>query len=411
VLLNLIVFIRNFDSEKYWNIINKLSIMEKNLFFSLLFVPISLFACQISRAGTWVDEQPLHLIQSCEAPPPDSFRVTSFSYNYVTLAWNPVAVGDDHFLTVFSENTSNGWDSLYSVLLFNSTTYTVVNMDPEKRHKVQIRTVCVDGTMGTPSPPVFPPHGVIVELVLFGEPPSIPEAVDCHNMEYENPLIKWVGFKISRPNGEGGELSNYFQFEKVYNDQDVEARIKRVETDNVLVSANLDNKWPDIFEPIVKANMIFQVGEIVNGAFESAGFVLVELHGGGTPSVDICDHITPTRPWNPLYTFTPIIVRNSPECHGCPPSGELNTQNKAKYLIRVQNPMSTYLNVFFPEPGFIGGPKKFTLLDINGKMIFQEKVNVAEPQIAIPFGERSPGLYFLQVESEGYVQTIKVIIN
>ncbi len=381
--------------------------MEKKLLFSLFFALFS----SISWANELADASP-SLIESCDAPAPDSFRVTSFSYNFVTLAWNPVAAGDDHFLTVFRENPNNGWDSLYSVLLFDATSYTVSNMDPQKRHKVQISTVCPDGTIGTPSPPVFPPHGVIVELVLFGDPPNIPVEVDCHNMMYTSPEIKWVGFKISRPDGEGGELSNYFQFEKVYNDQDVEARLKRVETDNVLVAANLVGLWPDHIEPVVKANMLFKVGKVENGILNPIGFVLMTINPGGIPSVDICQiKNDPNRPWNPLYDFKAIIVQIQPECQGCIPDPELSTPGKKNNMVKVQNPVSEYLSVFFTETSFMGGSKKFTLIDINGKVIIREQFYVAEPQVAIPLGKSMPGLYFLQIESEGDVQIVKIVIN
>jgi|GEM_PF-931015 len=387
--------------------------MEKKLLFSLLFGLLGLFFNPAYGFGApkLLATIP-NLIESCDAPPPDSFRVTSFSYNVVTLAWEPFAVGDDHLLTFFGENTSNGWDSLYSVELFGATSYTVANMNPAQKHKVQIRTVCKDGTLGTVSPPLIPPHGVILELVLFGDPPKIPEVVDCHKMYYTDPQISWVGFKISRPDVNEGEISNFFQFEKVNNDPDVEARLKRVETENVLVAANLVGEYPTNFINVVNADMLFMVGEVENGTLSPIGFVLMTIHGGGTPSVDICKlENVPSRPWNPLYQFDAIIERNPPICNGCPPTGERNLRNKHKDVIRVQNPVSDYLNIFFTQALFLGGTKKYTLLDISGKTIFQEQFKVTEPQIAIPIDSIVPGLYFLHVESEDDVQTVKVVIN
>jgi len=77
--------------------------------------------------------------------------------------------------------------------------------------------------------------------------------------------------------------------------------------------------------------------------------------------------------------------------------------------IMVQSPFSEYINIFFPESGFLGGLKHVVLQDINGRVIFNDKIDAPEPRLSIPMGNIPPGFYLLRIESNGSTQVLKAI--
>ena len=102
--------------------------MAKKLLFTLFICFLSLFSNNLF-ANT-----PLNGENGCNTPPPDNFRFAGFGYGFVDLAWNPINPGDDHYITIYREN-NNQWDSLYSIPVFNSSSYTISNLSAASRHK------------------------------------------------------------------------------------------------------------------------------------------------------------------------------------------------------------------------------------------------------------------------------------
>jgi hypothetical protein len=391
--------------------------MVKILRLSTLLCALS-FICTTVFANL-VTEPPTHFVTQmgeCNAPPPDSFRVTSVGHNFVSLAWNPNALGDNHLITVFQKNASSTWDSLYSVYVSSSSTYTLTNMDQIREHRVEIRTVCNNGDPSKLFSGLFPPFGLILELVIGKETPVSPVKLDdCTTINYNSPLNKWIGFELSFNDGEGGNtITSLFEFEKVEEGQ-TEALIKRVDEDNasILIAANHAERWPTVSIPSVKVyNFQFEVGHRnTQGGYDGFGFLNVEL---GSSTVAICKElIDPEKPWNNQYIFTPMVA-NQAACPTCPGTGgskdeERSTQVTTFRKLKPQNPFIDYLNIFLNESNIENNTYFIELIDVNNRVLLKEQFDIPGSHVSIPTANIMPGFYLLRIQHNSTIHNFKVI--
>ncbi len=391
--------------------------MEKKLLFSVLFCSLQL-ACFSKNGPVAPSFTPTNVLQ-CDAPPPDSFRVTGYGYNFVTLAWVPISVGDDHYLTIFKKNETNGWDSLYAITLYNATTYTLNNLQPQKEHRVEIRSLCNDGEPGTVSSIVYPNIIYILELTTGGRKPVDPKEVlpECSRVAYKS--HKWLGFRLTKNDNSKTEPRLFEFIEK--NDTDIKGSIRIVGEDQyILVAANDNDVWPgQLFSSVYTNFLQFRVGEILNQSILNVfGFVNADFDFDFT-SVALCPD--PTNPIVSPYKFEFLVADQVEEnCPNCPnpidPTSEKSAGNGQNWVvgskiesIKAQSPFSNFLNIFFPQTGFVGGLKHFELHDINGKIHFSEKIDVQEPKLALPFGNLPKGFYILRIEANEGFQSLRLI--
>lgn len=280
--------------------------MEKTLAFAFLLCLLqtsTAFASGIKdNSNTGIRRIAMDL---CESPPPDSFRITGLGPGFITVAWNPITPGDNHVLTIYRKNVSNGWDTLQTTQVNNGTTYTATGIDHSKEHKLEIRTLCSNGESGTISPPIFPPHGLILELVVGGRAPSAPQPVnDCLTpVSYLN--NDWVGFRLTKTVG-NTEISSLFEFVKLDSYEPV-AIVKRVCDNSPLVAANEDNNWPTSISGAYPTNDYkFKIGDISGGIYKNFGVVNVEIDKSAF-TVSLC----PEQPIAPPHTFQFLYANSS----------------------------------------------------------------------------------------------------
>jgi Fibronectin type III domain len=386
--------------------------MGKKLLFCFLIIGMQLFV-----TTSFAHEDRSQLKNSpvpnlvCEAAAPDSFRVVGYGQSYATLAWIPALPGDNHLLTVFKKNSANNWDSLYSVDLYNTTTYTVTGLQPTSKYKVEIRTKCSNGEPGNELSSVIPPQGLILELAANGRRPVDPKPVaDCSYVSYVDPVNEWIGCKLSKITENGSTISSLFEFEKI-EIGDAIARIKRVWTpSDILVAANQENQWP-INQGDIRLTYFleFNTGEIKNFLLDVFGAVAVDVITQPL-NVSLCPN--PNFPINTPYEFKFLVAGDVEPCPTCGPFGNNSgraVKSKESNAIRAQSPFSDYMTIFFDEASFFSGIRKITLRDINGKIVFADKIDIAEPIISVPISKIPSGIYFLELISERDSQNAKLI--
>ncbi len=383
--------------------------MEKKILFSILLFALHLTCVNANAHGEPV--QPKSNTLQCDAPAPDSFRVIGYGQSYATLAWIPVSLGDNHQLTVFKKNLANNWDTLYAVDLYNETTYTLMSLQPTSRYRVEIRTKCSTGEPGTDVSSVNPPQGLIIELTANGRKPIDPKPVDaCSYISYVDPVNKWIGFKLTKLNEQGKIISNLFEFEKI-EEGDAVARIRRVwNVNDILVAANQQDEWPINKNDLKTTYLLeFNAGEIVETDLDVFGAVEVDVITQPL-NVSLCPN--PSFPIQAPYEFN-VLVASSFELFPTDspngPSSGRAVNTKEPGAIRAQSPFFDYLTLFFDETSFLSGVRVITLRDISGKVVFFEKIEVADPIISIPISRTPAGIYFLEVLSAWNSQNIKVI--
>ncbi|MCB0524390.1 MAG: fibronectin type III domain-containing protein [Lewinellaceae bacterium] len=387
--------------------------MQKNCFLTLLFSISFIINANAFSSAFSSKFDPVSVQEDiCNEPPPDSFRVTGYGYNFVSVAWEPIAPVANYHITVLQEDETNGWITLTTIIVQNDTTYTISNLDMQLKHKLELRTVCPNGEPGSSFVAAIPPHGLIIELTANGNRPIEPQPGTCGSLNFVDHI--WVGFKLTKEIGEGETISSLFEYELVQSGG-VEARIKRkyepIQGNGpILVAANEIEAWP--LHPKDKKDtktLRFQVGEINQNGFENFGYVTVNSPINGT--VSVCT----TQVINPPYYFEALVADKVEVCLECPTGDQGgNTGGYARpslgmAKVRVENPISDYIQMFFDENEFQSGIYTITLTDLSGRCFFREQIDIPEPRIAIPLGYIPPGLLLLNVEYNGCTQTLKVI--
>ncbi len=389
--------------------------MVKKLLFALLFCSL-LFCANNTFANTTPASSFITLpVDACSAPPPDSFRITGFGYDYVSLAWNPMSAGADHSLTVYQKNGTK-WDSLYSVFLPNSTEYTVTILSPQKQYGFRIRTVCANGDPSANVSPFTGPTGVIVELTASGYAPTYPQIVGCKGINLpKEGSGNWVGFRVKEWADGAVVNATTFEFEAVNDpaEKELAGRVKRVVPfeGTVLVAANLYSDWP-VGTKIIQSGLLFLVGK-VNGPGDLKVFGSLEVEFNleqKPPTLSICP--SDSIPWEPGYTYEPLIGKiDVKKSNKVSATEELLLSERSSDVIKVQNPSSGQLNIFFPAQMFVPGNWHFQLESLNGAIILHKTIDVPEPSISIPYNLNASGLYVLSMKSpNGQVQRTKVIV-
>jgi hypothetical protein len=256
----------------------------------------------------------IHLgnLDVCEAPAPDSFRITKIGVDFISLAWKPAWPGADHQIEVFIENNAGGWDYLYTAQVASVASKTIDNLLTGKKYRFKIATKCTNGEPSSLSA-IIDGITLIIELTLSGRTPVNPTPVNCQGINLLDPNIEWVGYRILWER-QGKTFSSLFEI--VLDEPDVSApsgsegtkiKIKRVELENPVVTANENHKWPIISNPIITVNTAIVIGEILGLGLTINPIGNVAIgYNPFSPFIDIC--VDPNVSWDPSFVFQPLVA-------------------------------------------------------------------------------------------------------
>lgn len=385
--------------------------MVKKLNFTLLFTLFVLTFTPVFALSEHAPETDNIEVNACNAPPPDSFRIRSIGSSFVTLDWIPAWNGADHQLSVYIKNTSGDWDSLDTYFSIPDAHYTVHGLEPGSEYRFKIATKC---TNGDPSELSAFVDGIvlIIDLAVSGRTPLHPVAVNCEDIPLNH---EWIGFMIEC-NTCRDHISTLFEINTLNvnnheNNSFSEVQIKRVETNAQIVAVDEGGFWPTISTPIlVDVWNPFRVDHLIPGTFskEIVGFVEFEEWAS---NLHVCaDYDNHSKPWNKIYQFTALTAENVVGGHKNSNRTDLINEDSLLFnnKFRAQTPFNNNMNVFVPA-SFSKSIVSIKLLNINGQPVLDQQFEIQGVTFSFPVQNIPSGIYFLQINSEGIHEMIKVV--
>ena len=380
--------------------------MAKNLTQLVLFVAlmVGFMPLHASIEPSFVNGN-ARISEQCDAPAPDSFRMTNAGIHFVSLAWQPVWTGAFHTIKVFKkEEGSTTWSYLETFPDVPDYTFTVSNLKYLTQYKFSIATNCSDGTPSEYEAYTGPPIGVILDLVLGGRTPNNPDpAPYCQPILFEN--YDWVGFKVESGVGLGA-IANYFEFGLNVGGAPV---IKRPTYGPDLVAARkADGAYPTINVPIIELiEATFDIRRLVNGIPQLPLGILDLTYDPINKTVKICKDIF--FPWAPGYIFTMLTAKMVNGFQAPNTEGLLKYNNHFAESITVVNPVKEAIHIFMPKPLCEKENLTISLLNTNGQTVFKRLFEAVENPISFPVENLPPGFYILHLEGLGQIQTFKIV--
>jgi len=370
--------------------------MAKKVFFVLFLGLLHLSATSIFATGEPVQPASTSLnTEACNAPPPDSFRVTSIGGSFVSLAWTPAWINATQTLTVSKKDANGNWIVEYTLPDVPGSSFSVDQLVGGKNYKFTIRTKCGSGE---PSELTSSNEHIaaIVELTIAGRNPSNPHPIGCNGIKYKDHF--WVGFSVR---GEG--VSSLFEV-VVNEDSDYPiAYINRVYFESGTIVAAHSNgnfpntNFPEIFDVGIPFPML-HLGQIDL----KIGEVGLTVHDEKPSMLDLC----PSGPFKIGYTFTALTAES---LQAADRPGKGIRENHFTPRVQVQNPFKDDLCIFVPQNIIENGGATIHLFDTNGRTVFLQKLDYLSPKVSFPTSWFSPGVYILQIKTNAFAQSLRVI--
>lgn len=373
--------------------------MKKKL-LSLLIGLFSIFAISHSWANSISNENNSNLVAACEAPPPDSLRVTVKGTHFITLEWKAAFEGAEHYLEVYTQTEDDVWELYQTYESVLASSKTVNNLLPGKRYRFKIATKC-----GAQDPSIFSVYIdeiiLILELTLNGRMPIEPQVKnDCDPLEYLDPKNDWVGYRVTHQR-EGLLLRNYFEFVSSEENGGEGAQLRRVATFHPIVAADTEGKYPEIQEPSVPLDNeeYVNMGTVEANLLNSFGFVdiLLEYY---PISVKICKVLGGS--WDESFIFEPMTATKT---QGVIPNNRFAQQTPQ---FQISNPIKDAIKIQAPESyGTDAELYHVHIINLNGN-ILQSYFNLFG-NTELNSGQLPPGIYYLCFETAQSVSFVKAI--
>lgn len=362
---------------------------------SLTFFAFSCILLLQSRALFALERSSVLLAEPCEAPAPDSFRVTAIIEGSVHFAWSPAWFGATHTLKLMQADSNGAWGTIHLYPNVPDSTFTIAGLEAGF-YRASISTNC---SWGQPSQIEMEERFKIIELVVGGRVPINPVVVEgCTPIQMDNHA--WVGFRVR--DTETG-VFNIFEF--TYEDG-TKPTIKRVGND-VIVAANDADHFP-AGEFLVKTQSPVKMNDRrYEGEEAEIGYVQVV----GNPVdgvVEICIATVAPAPWKPQYqlsTLTSAMPTAPPGGGGVSAQGIKG--DKVTDSWQVQNPFGGTL-ALFPSPANDGFEASVTLLSIQGSLLWNHHFPVTSSEFVFPTNHLPSGHYILHIKTAEAIQTYKI---
>jgi hypothetical protein len=343
------------------------------------------------------------LTEVCDAPAPDSFRITSIGGSFMTLAWKPAWEGATHVLYISQKDSSGGWTAQSVLPNVSGNTITVNGLIGGKEYRFRIATKCSSGDPSEFSS-IVDGIALIVELTLLGRNPKNPQQISCTDIDHTK--HPWLGFRVA-----GNGASNLFEVNIHGVQEKPFASIRRVETVNPIVAVDDVLLFPNAFDPIIEdVRVPFLIRNLNIDPTKNIGWVEIVITSTNPLEFDMCKVLNdPQKPWDNGYDFTVIKASETIKIPSGGGTGQGFGQDPKENWFEVQNPFSSNINIFIPHHSNIEGSVTVMLFNSNGQNILNQKIDMLDSQISLPTQWLKQGIYFLQIESNREVWQTKLI--
>lgn len=371
--------------------------MTKKIFYTLFFFAFLFWNSPIFAHNSSVPLASRSLdALVCDAPAPDSFRVTGIASDLVSLEWTPVWNGATHSLIVFRQDSTGEWANSGNYSFVQGEAYSIYGLKAGS-YKVLIATICPSGETSFKTAEVL---FKIIELTTAGRIPIAPVATDCAQIDYQNHL--WVGFRVKEI--ETGK-SNLFDVQI----DALSAQIMRV-SNNSIVAVNSDGLFPVGIEKYV-VNSSFRMDDKSKPEnLQIIGYVLLKQDfSGPTPTIKLCVDANAPVPWKSEYKFTALTAENVSST--APPGGTSSglVRPTITNIYSAQTPFTNSLMVFTSENSLESRLITIQLFDPTGRLVQSENIDMLSTPYSLNTTSIPSGVYFLKIGTSHDYQTIKVI--
>lgn len=377
--------------------------MAKNRIFILLFLSFGLLhPVKVDAKTPFNGIIPENV--NCQAPPPDSFRVTVAGGNFITLAWAPAWNGATHTLVVFLKNEDdNSWQPIDTFHQVSGSSFTYTGITPPvTRYGFSISTECNNGETSSENDFVTPPIGVILDLTIEGRYPTNPAPkTPCTEIKYEN--HDWVGFYVKKNYGEY-QPHNFFEV-TVEDDHPV---VKRTILESPVVAGTVTYLYPKnppndhvYFYDYPKFFMFEDLG---NNQYEDIGWLSISLGQIGSDKyMKICKE--GLAGWNNGYNFMTFV--------SLPPDNFSNNHDRndtaTNNQILVQTTVTERLIIGHSRNLDDHLSANIMIWSISGYILVNREMEVSEKNIEVFVGDLPQGFYISKIKIGNLEKTFKFI--
>ncbi|MBN8680502.1 MAG: fibronectin type III domain-containing protein [Chitinophagales bacterium] len=371
--------------------------MAKKSFLSLLF---SFFVANFFVLNaTNLENASTILTDTCEAPPPDSFRILDAGAHYVTLAWNPVDPMATYTIVVQKEGgNANTWENVDTISNVTGNSITIQNLLYGSKYQFELATNCENGDPSKFKIYAGPPLGVILDLVLDGRTPVNPVSVPpCSPILIQN--YKWVGFKVESSQNLGSAI-NFFEF--ALGDDGV-PQIMRVSYGPQIVATDFSGIFPIQPFPFTKVELPSSEFELrrVDGISPLIIGTIQLTYNPIQKTVQFCKKNGTN--WVNSYSFSTIVANqvNGFENLNIVDRDSFDENCNVNNLV-ILNPMIDD-QIFIENSNQLSCFKevKFILIDMYSRVCDISKFNGVPNQLDLNGKNILPGFYTLVIELEG----------
>lgn len=373
--------------------------MAKKTLFLAIFIAFSLF-CNLGFTEA-KGYAALTQVESCDAPAPDSFRVTGIGGYFMSLKWRPVAGVNAYFLLVSQLDSAGNLIPNQVFPNITDTLITVYGLEGGKKYQLKLSSKCSNGDVSSLTA-IIDGITLIVDLTLGGRIPDKPYVISGSGIPYQS--LNWLGFRVT---GEGASGL----FEVKVNDLGFEplAWIKRVYLADNIVATNSNGLFPNPLNPIYQdvdipfriENILLTdpvIGKVDIAKFESpTGLKMVKIEKAST-----------NPPWKSQYALTVLAADKviSPDEGGTNQGLVMNDGNK---FISAASPFTDHLELKINDSELLVNKVSFFIFDGVGQLVSTGTLNVADANHRVQTHNWSNGIYYLICNSGQERTVLKVI--
>ena len=324
----------------------------------------------------------------CNAPAPGNFQTTLIGSSSVDLSWNFEAQATGGY-TILTRRASDGVQVNATNKLQNELTATIANLTQGEEYISDIYSRCEDGSQSQLKTSVSYKI-LILELIVSGyTPPSCLNTVcTISNIGSSNGCSFLNGsedgstyFRISKPGTIPRDFEVYYVSVGNYKFGTGKSNADSASPFDFFCSNNIPDNCTGSNSIIVKANN------------QTVATLKVSFGTNTASSILYCETLSPTM----------IVERLT----ACPTRSAEQTESVSLTATASPNPFSETLEVKLGQVS--QSNVQLQLYNLSGQKVLGLQFTGNQAQYSLPTSSLSPGFYFLRIEADSEVQTLKVI--